>query len=558
MITYNLVQGSDEWKAYRMTARNASEASAMLGCSPYLTRTALMKAKHTGILPEVAPEQQKIFDRGIEIERALRPVAAAILGEELFASVGSAEVGGIILSASFDGLNMMEEVNWECKSLNDELRAAMPNPGPDGNDAAQLPKHYRVQMEQQCAVSGCKAVLFTGSDGNGDDRHCFYLPSPSLRREIIAGWKQFDKDLAEYMPTEVVAVPVGRSPENLPALRIEVTGMVTASNLDVFKEHAISVIGSINRSLNTEQDFADAKKAMKWCSEVKTRIQAAKQHALSQTQPIDYLFATLEAVGKLADDTRLELEKLVKLRNEALKIEIVSSGVVGLRNHIAVANARLRHNYMPVIPADFPGAIRNKSNFDNMRDAVATELARAKIAADEMELRISTNMQKMVDVGDKAHFPDSAQLVLKDPDDLAAIIAVRVAEANRKVEAQRESIRAEEAAKLKKEQADLEEAEKRLQAKKAESEAQQVFPELGTVEILPSDEVTGLFKQPDNPVPVRTIYRAGGGRRLADVQDVQPVQDLVMLSAIEAKLRQLTNKQLGEVDYYLQQTYFKS
>jgi predicted phage-related endonuclease len=53
MKQHNFLQGSPEWHAYRATARNASDAPAMLGCSPYQTRAELLHALHTGMRPEV-------------------------------------------------------------------------------------------------------------------------------------------------------------------------------------------------------------------------------------------------------------------------------------------------------------------------------------------------------------------------------------------------------------------------------------------------------------------------------------------------------------------------
>lgn len=66
--THNLVQGSEEWHAFRSTRFGASEASAMLGISPYKTRTDLLKEKATGVTPEVTAMTQVIFDRGHAVE----------------------------------------------------------------------------------------------------------------------------------------------------------------------------------------------------------------------------------------------------------------------------------------------------------------------------------------------------------------------------------------------------------------------------------------------------------------------------------------------------------
>src|SRR5690606_3889090 len=116
--------------------------------------------------------------------------------------------------------------------------------------------------------------------------------------------------------------PIGRTPENLPALRIEVTGMVTASNLAEFKTHALAVLGGINTDLRNDQDFADAERTVKWCKEVEDRLEAAKQHALSQTSSIDELFRTIDTIAAETRAKRLELDKLVKARKDAIRLEI--------------------------------------------------------------------------------------------------------------------------------------------------------------------------------------------------------------------------------------------
>ena len=59
--------------------------------------------------------------------------------------------------------------------------------------------------------------------------------------------------LAAWVPPEAKPAPVvGKTPDNLPALLIQVTGAVTASNLPEYKAHALEVFRGINRTLATE------------------------------------------------------------------------------------------------------------------------------------------------------------------------------------------------------------------------------------------------------------------------------------------------------------------
>lgn len=47
------------------------------------------------------------------------------------------------------------------------------------------------------------------------------------------------KDLANFELADAPSIVVGKAPDELPALKIQLTGMVTASNLKVFEESAL-------------------------------------------------------------------------------------------------------------------------------------------------------------------------------------------------------------------------------------------------------------------------------------------------------------------------------
>ena len=502
MITHNLVQGTAEWHAYRAAHDNASDAPAMMGVSSYKTRDQLIAERATGIVPEVDAATQRLFDSGHRFEALARPLAEKIIGEELYPCTGS-ENETSRLSASFDGLTMLEDVAFEHKRLNKRLREALAVPDCTGAD---LPMEYQIQMEQQCAVSGCERVLFMASDW--DDRgllieewHCWYEPNEELRAQIIAGWEQFHKDVAAYVPPEAAPAPVvGKTPDNLPALLIQVTGAVTASNLPEFKARALEVFKGINRTLTTDQDFATAESTAKWCADVESRLAAAKEHALSQTATIDELFRTIDDISAEARRTRLELDKLVKARKEEIRGEIVAGGITALREHIAQLNAAMPADYMPQVPADFAGAIKGKRTVDSLRSAVNDELARAKIEASNIATRIHANVKTLEASG--LVVPDAATLVLKAPDDLAAIIATRKAAEQQRQEAERERIRAEEAARADREaRAKLAAEQRAAQAEIAQAAqtgmlAAPVAADLGTlVQEKHAEAVAGLDAQ---------------------------------------------------------------
>lgn len=447
MTYHDFPQGSAEWHQHRATHFNASDAPAMMGCSPYQTRTELLTRMKTGISAEVDAATQRRFDDGHRFEALARPLAEKIIGEDLYPVTGSQGK----LSASFDGLTLDNSTAFEHKSINDDLRDAMVlNDGtPD-----HLPLHYRVQMEQQMMVSGAERVLFMASKWNGDElveeRHCWYYSDADLRAKIVAGWEQFEKDLAEFVPTVAeTPKPTGRAPETLPALRIEVTGMVTASNLEEFKSQAMSVFQGISRDLQTDEDFANAEATVKWAKGIEDRLASAKESALAQTESIDALFRTIDDISAEARRVRLDLDKLVKARKEAIKSDIVADGIAALAKHVEELNAAMPANYMPQVPADLGGCIKGLKSVDSIRNAVSTELANAKIRASEIANKIHVNIKTLKESGLVVH--DAPFLVLKAPDDLAAVIAQRKAAEQARIDAERERIRKEEADRLERE-----------------------------------------------------------------------------------------------------------
>jgi hypothetical protein len=330
------------------------------------------------------------------------------------------------------------------------------------------------------------------------------------REQLIEGWAQFDKDLADFVPT-VKAAAIGAAPESLPALRIEVTGMVTASNLDQFKTHAMSVIESINTDLQTDQDFADAEKTVKWCKDVEDRLSLAKQAALSQTATIDDLFRAIDEISESTRQTRLKLSKSVTTRKDELKLERVMAAAKAFDEHILALTETAG-----IVPStsrpDFGGAIKGLRSLDSIDDKIHSTLSNAKAEATTLANTLIVNLRTIDELA-KGHenlVRDRAALAYKSPDDAKAIIAGRIAEAqaaiDRAVQAEadrnrlrqeaieREARQREEAKARAAEMEALRLADERVRIEKAECEAAmrvqvaEIKAEAGFTEIEPIAE----------------------------------------------------------------------
>lgn len=420
MKVHNVQQGTPDWLALRASHFTASEAPAMMGASKFQTRNDLLAMKKTGIVPDVTPQQQAAFDRGHATEELARPLVEEDLGEELYPVVGTS--GNLL--ASMDGATMLGDVLFEHKLWNEKVATQI--------RAGELEPHYYWQLEQQLLVSGAEKVIFVCSDGTrGKFVSMEYTPVPGRREELIAGWAQFEQDLGEFEVKEARVEVIGAAPDQLPALRIEVTGMVTASNLDAFKAHAMTVFGGINTELATDQDFADAETTVKWCGEVEDKLKAAKEHALSQTESIDVLFKAIDDIAAEARRKRLELEKLVKARKDTIRSDIVIDAAKALQAHIDQINETLNSRIrMPKVMADFAGVIKGKRTIASLQEAADSELARAKIEASRIADLIRANLKSLNELAIKHGFlfHDAQELVLKANDDLVALIKVRISE----------------------------------------------------------------------------------------------------------------------------------
>lgn len=438
MEQHSLQQGSPEWLAYRAKHRNASDAPAMMGVSPYKTRNELLREAYTGTAAEVDAHTQARFDDGHRFEALARERGEELVGETLYQVVGS--LGN--LSASFDGLTICDDVNYEHKTLNAEIRAAA--------TAADLGKHFHVQVEQQMLISGADRTLFhaTKWDNEGsplEEKYFWIEPDLELRAAIVAGWEQFEVDLANYVHVEVLPAAIAAPVQDLPALSIRVDGVLTTShNLGLFGDRLTQFIADINTAPDDDQSFADAEQAIKVMERAEEALGAAEASALGQVSSVDEMVRTIATYKELARKTRLMLKKMVDVRKETVRIEIQQAAKDKAAAHIATLNASLGKPYMPAVPFDFAAAMKGKKMPSSLRDAADTELARFKIEANAIADKIQINFGTLRELA--ADFPflfaDTAQIVQKAPDDLTALVQLRIGDHQRAEVAKAEALRA--------------------------------------------------------------------------------------------------------------------
>jgi len=430
MKRHNVQQGTQEWHDLRARIPySASMAPIIMGASSKGTRSELLRIL-AGYEEKNYPKwvEEVLFPRGHAIEEATRPLIEAELDDELFPVTGSATFDGIELLASCDGMTMLGDLNWECKSWNAKKAEAVSN--------GDIPDEDYWQVVHQALVNeDAERCMYTVSDGQ-DKRESVTIARSDFGGHLdtlLAAWRQFDEDLRNYQHEEKPAEVVGSAPGDVPSLHIELDGAVTASNLPAVRETAIAKIRSINTDLATDEDFADAEATVKWCKTLEDRIKAAKEHALSQTESVDALFRTMDEIAGEARKARLSLDKQVKSRKDEIRGEIVDKRLGEIREHYGQINDGLNGVDLGV-PTDarqrIAAAMKNKRTIVSLRDAADQAVADMKLEANDRADNAHAVLKRIDAVADEHRhlFPDRAGLITADPAQIEDTIKARIAD----------------------------------------------------------------------------------------------------------------------------------
>lgn len=420
MQIINVQQGTPEWHALRSRHFTASEAPVMMAASSKMRRDELLNMKATGSEREISDwVQTNLFDKGHAQEATARVIVESMIGSELFPATAIDDDGYLL--ASFDGMTMMEDMLFEHKMWNTTLAQTVKN--------KELPPEYYWQLEQQLLVSDAEKVIFVVSDGTEENFVWMeYLSVPGRREALLAGWQQFEQDLNGYTAPEIKDIPQGKALTRLPALLVEIEGAVKESNLTVYQNQALAFIQSINTNLVTDQDFADAEETVKFCEKAEKELDLIKQQALSKTEQIDLLFRTIDTLRDEMRNKRLDLSKLVKSRKDTIRLEILNKAKTALAAHISSINTQLAIVTLPAIPADFASAIKGKKTLTSLQSAANDELARAKIAANQLGEKYQSNLVLFADIEPayKNLFADINQIIALEHEHLALMIEQRI------------------------------------------------------------------------------------------------------------------------------------
>lgn len=496
-------QGSKEWHEHRAAHWNASDAPAVMGCSKYLSRDALLRQYATGICKEFSDwVQENIIDRGHRFEALARPLAEKIIGEDLSPVIGVLDHESGKYSASFDGITFAGDINWEHKSLNDAIREC--------DSAEELPLMYRAQMEQQLLVSGADKTLFMATTWNDDDTQAeepiwfWYKPDLKLRKQLIAAWKQFMDDVKNWEHTPEPQVVKGEPVALLPMPNVQAVGQLTASNLADITPKFDSFLDNVNTELTTDLHFAQAQKDAKALREMGKKLGALQDGIVNQMTDIAEATETLKTYQKRMNAVALTLEKAVKTEKDNIKAAAIMNAKNAYIDYMQSFNADLHGHALPVNVPDFAGRVKGvrtvKSMHERINDTLAEGKAEAKVVFDDYVNKLGYILPA---IKEKAHLFDVQALLSRDMEYIELHIAAEIRKDDERLAAAVKKKQEAEEAKKAEEQAAREAREAEAAKKAAEAAEQAQQPKEQAAPVPAAEELPASLK-PQAPAPVKS------------------------------------------------------
>ena len=426
MIVHDAIQGSDEWKALRAGFNTASEASAMMGVSKHTSRSELVRLKATGSEKEISAwRKRNLLDKGHGIEAKARPIAKDIAGCDLYPVTGSE---GDLL-ASFDGIDILETIVWECKSWNESKAEQV--------RAGNVPEEDYWQVMQQLLVSKASRCLYMVTDGTKERTVYVWVdPDPDDFARLQAGWDQFSYDVTTYQAPMAQAAPLAVVVAGLPSINYRLDGMPEkglqlVSNLAKFRAAAEAMVEGSDKKLETDQDFANCEAACKVYTAAEEKLKQLREQVIGEFRDVDAFTRELGEISEMIRQARLRGERQVKERKAEIRAEVKQEAERALAAHVAELNKTLGERVkLPTMQADFAGAMSKRRNIATLREAVDAELARVKVEANMLAKHMADNLALLREkaAGVEFLFRDAQELVQKDAETLNLIIDQRIRE----------------------------------------------------------------------------------------------------------------------------------
>lgn len=213
-------------------------------------------------------------------------------------------------------------------------------------------------------------------------------------------------------------------------LVIKLTGEIQNSNFETWKDDLLEQIKSVDKSLKSDSDFAEAAKSVKQFRAAEKALKAAKESAIDQAADINTLFDAIDAIAEETRQVRLSLDRQIKKRKEEIKDQSVQQGMALIEAYISEQseNFQLIDHDEFLNDDHFEEAIKGKASLKGMQSAVTKRAEELKQAIDAKAVQVKNNASVLESLQSdhKLLFQDRASLLAKTGDELNALIDQRV------------------------------------------------------------------------------------------------------------------------------------
>lgn len=383
-----------------------------------------------------------------------------------------------------------------------------------------------------------------------EELHCWYEPNQELRERILLSIRQFERDLAAYVPPEVIEKPVAEVIMQLPAVVINATGGLSVCNLrDITPEFDFFLSGA-NTVLVTDSDFVNADSTAKFSRTTAKTLKLKAKEVVDQIATVSEAVRTLELYAEKFDSLGLKLEKLVKSEKEARKLAILSEVRTAYYAHVAALEVETAPIKLNIAVTDFAVHMKGLQKLDSVQNAVNTALANAKIAADatakDIRGKLAWFTANVSEDRATMNFRDLHEIIRKPMDDFQLVVCTRqeqVAKAEAdKLEAQRVQMQAEADAKAKAAQDAILAAERtKMEAEVRAKAVEEAKERAKTEAIIRAVETTGTaFIDGDKVLSGKDIFAEPNPQAASQIgiigkmPDLTPSRDLIIKTVSRA------------------------
>jgi len=292
------------------------------------------------------------------------------------------------------------------------------------------------QCQQIMMVTGAEKVIFTVSDGTEEKRVSMEVfPDPEWKERILAGWCQFDKDLAAYKLPEAEKILAAEPVLALPAVAVQVSGQIAIKqNFDAFE---VAFRGFLENRLirgpKTDQDFTDLDVQIKQMIKAEEALDAAEAQMLAQIQSVDEAKRQKDMLRELVRVNRIMAEKLFENEKKRRRDEMIEASRKAFSAYVAELQEQINGLVLSVGTPDFALVIKGLKTISSMKDKLDTALANGKAAADTLAADLRAKLAWVKEHADehRALLADLQQLAAKPMDDFQLVVKTRVAEHQR-------------------------------------------------------------------------------------------------------------------------------